>query len=101
MAAITADQPVIIAKPKWRPLESEGNLALLPLDPDEYDLTNFGGKYRFGAPGARGRLELEAKFLGNRAAEEAQLAALAAEAEAQNSQGSSSRKSSASLSMLN
>ncbi|MBK8283388.1 MAG: outer membrane beta-barrel protein [Ahniella sp.] len=39
----------------------EGNLALLPLDPDEYDLTNFGGKYRFGAPGARGRLELEAK----------------------------------------
>jgi RNA polymerase sigma factor (sigma-70 family) len=46
------------------------------------------------------RLELEAKFLGNRAAEEAQLAALAAEAAAQNAQSGSSRKSDP-LSMLN
>jgi RNA polymerase primary sigma factor len=48
------------------------------------------------------RLELEAKFLGNRAAEEAQLAALAAEAAAQNSPSGHSRKSSVDpLSMLN
>lgn len=39
----------------------EGNLALLPLDPDEYDASNIGGRYRFGAPGARGRLEFEAR----------------------------------------
>lgn len=39
----------------------EGDLALLPLNPDEYDASNIGGRYRFGAPGARGRLELEAR----------------------------------------
>jgi polysaccharide biosynthesis protein VpsM len=40
----------------------EGDLALLPLDPDEFDQNGFGGRYRFGAPGARGRLELEARW---------------------------------------
>ena len=35
----------------------EGDLALLPLDPDSYDRYGIGAKYRFGAPGARGRLE--------------------------------------------
>jgi len=39
----------------------EGELAMLPLDPDEYDTSNIGAGYRFGAPGARGRLELEAR----------------------------------------
>jgi hypothetical protein len=38
----------------------EGELAELPFDPDEYDERGFGGRYRFGAPGARGRLEFEA-----------------------------------------
>ncbi len=37
----------------------EGQLALLPLEPDEYDQQSLDGRYRFGAPGARGRLELE------------------------------------------
>lgn len=32
-ATTTADAPIVIAKPKWRPLESEGNLALLLLLP--------------------------------------------------------------------
>lgn len=41
----------------------EGELALLPLDPDEYDRSEFGGRYRFGAPGARGRLEFEARHM--------------------------------------
>ena len=40
----------------------EGDLALLPLNIDEYDQTRFGGNYRFGAPGARGRIELGAHF---------------------------------------
>ncbi len=40
----------------------EGDLALLPLDPDSYDQTGFGGNYRFGAPGARGRFELGAHY---------------------------------------
>lgn len=35
----------------------EGDLALLALDPDSYDRYGVGAKYRFGAPGARGRLE--------------------------------------------
>lgn len=40
----------------------EGDLALLPFEPDEYDQDGVGGRYRFGAPGARGRLELEARL---------------------------------------
>jgi polysaccharide biosynthesis protein VpsM len=39
----------------------EGDLALLPLDPDEFDTQGLGARYRFGAPGARGRLEFEAR----------------------------------------
>jgi len=35
----------------------EGELALLPLPPDEFDQRTLGARYRFGAPGARGRLE--------------------------------------------
>ncbi|MDZ4812155.1 MAG: outer membrane beta-barrel protein [Pseudomonadota bacterium] len=38
----------------------EGELALLALAPDEYDQKSVGARYRFGAPGARGRLEFEA-----------------------------------------
>ncbi len=38
----------------------EGELALLPLKPDEYDEQSLRARYRFGAPGARGRLEFEA-----------------------------------------
>ncbi len=37
----------------------EGQLALLPLEPDEFDQRSLDARYRFGAPGARGRLELE------------------------------------------
>jgi polysaccharide biosynthesis protein VpsM len=37
----------------------EGELALLPLKPDEYDEQSLRARYRFGAPGARGRLEFE------------------------------------------
>lgn len=40
----------------------EGTLALLALNPDSYDQTGFGGNYRFGAPGARGRIELGAHY---------------------------------------
>lgn len=39
----------------------EGDLALLPLAPDEFGQTGVGARYRFGAPGARGRLEFEAR----------------------------------------
>lgn len=39
----------------------EGELGLLPLDPDEYRASSLGGKYAFGAPGARGRAEVEAR----------------------------------------
>ena len=38
----------------------EGELALLPFAPDEYDERALGARYRFGAPGARGRLEFSA-----------------------------------------
>jgi polysaccharide biosynthesis protein VpsM len=38
----------------------EGELALLPLAPDEFDNKSLSAHYRFGAPGARGRLEFEA-----------------------------------------
>ena len=40
----------------------EGELALLLLDPDEYTSNDLGARYRFGAPGARGRVELETRW---------------------------------------
>lgn len=40
----------------------EGDLGLLPIEPDEYERSELGGYYRFGAPGARGRLEFDARF---------------------------------------
>lgn len=40
----------------------EGSLGLLDIEPDEYERGEFGGNYRFGAPGARGRLEFDARF---------------------------------------
>lgn len=49
----------------------EGDLALIPRDVDRYRSTQVGGTYRFGAPGARGQLELDAhlrdrQYLNNR-----------------------------------
>lgn len=38
----------------------QGDLGLLDLEPDEYDVFGFGGYWHYGAAGARGRLELEA-----------------------------------------
>jgi len=40
----------------------EGLLGLLPIEPDEYERPEAGARYRFGAPGARGRLEFEARY---------------------------------------
>lgn len=39
----------------------EGDLGLLPLEPDEYERADLDFGYRFGAPGARGRLEFQAR----------------------------------------
>jgi hypothetical protein len=40
----------------------EGDLGQLPVDVDEYNRSELGGYYRFGAPGARGRLEFDARY---------------------------------------
>jgi hypothetical protein len=42
----------------------EGDLGLLDLDVDRFRRDDLGGRYRFGAPGARGRVELEARVGG-------------------------------------
>lgn len=49
----------------------EGELADLPLDVDRYRSTDLSGSYRFGAPGARGRAQVDARarrveYLNNR-----------------------------------
>lgn len=49
----------------------QGDSGLLPIPPDEWKRTDFGGKWRYGAIGSRGRLELRAgavalKYTNNR-----------------------------------
>lgn len=40
----------------------EGDLAFLDLDPDTYRKTDLGGRYQFGAPGARARIEVDGRI---------------------------------------